>query len=160
MNSFLWTQNEKPTIPSTLIIDHIRSEFEGNADQKEAMKVLSSTSSWENVKGIEGRGNLEVQIKLDEAIVVSSCFKTIDASGRPMPFSFYCKNDDIYEVIKELKVDLEELRDSREYDHTELDNSTIQSIADYISQKKKKENLRWFVLFLILGISLLIKFLS
>lgn len=160
MKTFLWTQNEKPTIPSTLIIDHIRSEFEGNADQNEAMKVLSSTSSWENVKGIEGRGNLEVQIKLDEAIVVSSCFKTTDVSGRPMPFSFYCKNDDIYEVIKELKVDLEELRDSREYDHTELDNSTIQSIADYISQKKKKENLRWFVLFLILGISLLIKFLS
>lgn len=159
MKTFLWTQNEKPTIPSTLIIDHIRSEYKGNASQKEAMKVLSSTSKWDCVEAIE-KGNLSIRFKLNEAIVVSSCFKTTDVSGRPMPFSFYCKNDDIYEVIKELKVDLEELRDSREYDHTELDNSTIQSIADYISQKKKKENLRWFVLFLILGISLLIKFLS
>lgn len=153
MKTFLWTQNEKPMIPNTLIINHDRSEFDGNAAQNEAMKILSSTYKWEVVQNVE-RGNLNVQYKLGEAIVISSCFKTRDVSGRPMPFSFYCDCDDIRQVVEQLRIDLDILRDNREYDNSEIEESVITEIDSYIAQKKKNKKIKKIV-----GILTLILFL-
>ncbi|MBR6111235.1 MAG: hypothetical protein IKQ08_04670 [Paludibacteraceae bacterium] len=156
MNTILWTQNETPLTPSTLIIDGDCSEFEGNKLQNEAMKILSAISNWQTIR--EENSNLTIQFKKDEGYLISSCFEETDESGRPMVFKFYSKTLDFLVVVEELKEVLNQL--DRTYNWSQLDRANCDRIISDIEKHKRKARItKWIevvVLILISGISFIV----
>ena len=134
MNTILWTQNETPLTPSTLIIDGDCSEFKGNKLQNEAMKILSAISNWQTIR--EENSNLTIQFKKDEGYLISSCFEETDESGRPMVFKFYTDATDFSYAVDEMKDIMKQL--NRTYDWSELNNDKVEEINTKIEELKKK----------------------
>lgn len=133
MNTILWTQNETPLTPSTLIIDGDCSDFEGTKLQKEAMKILSAISNWQTIR--EENSNLTIQFKKDEGYLISSCFEETDESGRPMVFKFYSDATDFSDAVDQMKNIMKQL--NRTYNWSELNKDNVDRINEKIEKLKK-----------------------
>ncbi len=155
MNTILWTQNETPLTPSTLIIDGDCSEFKGNKLQNEAMKILSAISNWQTIR--EENSNLTIQFKKDEGYLISSCFEETDESGRPMVFKFYSDATDFSDAVDQMKNIMKQL--NRTYNWSELNKDNVDRINEKIEKLKKKRTECLIVVAIVFLVTLVISFI-
>ncbi len=142
MNSILWTQNETPTTPETIIIDGKVSEESSYVERKQAFKKLNDASNCRKSiipKHLQGNCLSALSCsKQGDYIFIKSHYIENDKVGRFMPFMFISKNTNINDVISQLK------RDSSLINRTVSDDDIL--TITVALNRQSKPNYIWLII--------------
>jgi hypothetical protein len=157
MKKILWAQNEKPSIPNTIInsdgdvitVDAIRDGGFELFDELFDYQKSSTVFFTEN--------NLVIKRNVQNGIIsktkgyfISSAYDNKDDVGRLMPYMFYIESKDVDEIVKNLKAFSDKI-------HRNLFDSDIKNIKEQINRhnlKKKIKKIIGVILLIICGYKL------
>tara|TARA_R110002126_G_C10483197_1_gene502142 strand:- start:3239 stop:3709 length:471 start_codon:yes stop_codon:yes gene_type:complete len=97
-----WAQNEKPSIPDTLIDENGKIYKLGDEDY-EGSSLFNKLLDYQTItKTVYQSGNLVIKRHLNKGFFISSNFSDKDDIGRPMAFMFYTENNTKESIISDL----------------------------------------------------------